>query len=124
MYKQAVESTDVFLGMGGKDESSTSCEQMVVKVALPHVNGIAGAPPMVPAGPGVICGLALCPSAAAGGGDAASGGRRACDAVCAALLDGQHPNAHAATQHNGCCGLPAELDLDVKPTWLKLNSTH
>lgn len=42
LYKQAVESTDVFLGMSGKDESSTSCEQMVVKVQLPQVESIAG----------------------------------------------------------------------------------
>uniref|UniRef100_A0A7S0WQ44 PIH1D1/2/3 CS-like domain-containing protein n=1 Tax=Chlamydomonas leiostraca TaxID=1034604 RepID=A0A7S0WQ44_9CHLO len=41
MYKQAVESTDVFLGMSGKDESSTSCEQMVVKVQLPGVESIS-----------------------------------------------------------------------------------
>lgn len=42
MYKQAVESTDVYLGMGGKDESSTSCEDMVIKIKLPEVNGISG----------------------------------------------------------------------------------
>ncbi len=38
MYKQAVESTDVFLGMSGKDESSTSCEDIVVRIELPGVS--------------------------------------------------------------------------------------
>jgi hypothetical protein len=42
MYKQAVESTDVFLGIGGKDESSQSCEDLVVKVLLPEVTAISG----------------------------------------------------------------------------------
>lgn len=42
MYKQAVESTDVFLGMSGKDESSNSCEEMVVKISLPGISGISG----------------------------------------------------------------------------------
>ncbi len=42
IYKQAVESTDVFLGMSGKDESSTSCESMVVKIDLPEVSSIQG----------------------------------------------------------------------------------
>lgn len=42
MYKQAVQSTDVYLGMGGKDESSTSCEEMVIKVTLPDVSTING----------------------------------------------------------------------------------
>jgi hypothetical protein len=44
MYKQAVESTDVFLGIGGKDESSQSCEDLVVKVSLPEVAAISGKP--------------------------------------------------------------------------------
>mmetsp|Transcript_13160 Transcript_13160/g.28215 ORF Transcript_13160/g.28215 Transcript_13160/m.28215 type:complete len:187 (+) Transcript_13160:84-644(+) len=39
MYKQAVETTDVFLGMSGKDESSTSCEELVVRIELPEVSG-------------------------------------------------------------------------------------
>ena len=43
MYKQAVQSTDVFLGMSGKDESSTSCEDMVLKISLPEVAAINGA---------------------------------------------------------------------------------
>ena len=42
MYKQAVESTDIFLGMSGKDESSTSCEDMVVRVELPEVSSLGG----------------------------------------------------------------------------------
>ncbi|KAG1678868.1 hypothetical protein FOA52_003536 [Chlamydomonas sp. UWO 241] len=41
MYKQAVESTDVFLGMSGKNESSTSCEDMVLRIELPGVSGAA-----------------------------------------------------------------------------------
>ena len=43
LYKQAVESTDMFLGMSGKDESSTSCEDMVLRIELPGVSGAAGA---------------------------------------------------------------------------------
>jgi len=35
LYKQAVTSEDMYLGMGGKDPSSTSCEAMVVRVKLP-----------------------------------------------------------------------------------------
>ncbi|GAX80342.1 hypothetical protein CEUSTIGMA_g7780.t1 [Chlamydomonas eustigma] len=38
IYKQAVESTDMFLGMSGKDESSTSCEDMVLRIELPGVS--------------------------------------------------------------------------------------
>lgn len=41
-YKQAVESTDMFLGMSGKDESSTSCEDLVVRITLPEVSSISG----------------------------------------------------------------------------------
>mmetsp|Transcript_15196 Transcript_15196/g.41167 ORF Transcript_15196/g.41167 Transcript_15196/m.41167 type:complete len:191 (+) Transcript_15196:2236-2808(+) len=40
-YKQAVESTDVFLGMSGKTESSTSCEDLVVRIMLPEVSSIS-----------------------------------------------------------------------------------
>ena len=32
----------MFLGIGGKDESSTSCESMVMKIMLPEVNAING----------------------------------------------------------------------------------
>lgn len=38
LFKQAVDTSDMFLGMSGKDESSTSCEDMVVKISLPGVN--------------------------------------------------------------------------------------
>eukprot|EP00798_Chlamydomonas_sp_ICE-L_P011792 gene11792-14913_t len=40
IYKQAVESTDVFLGMSGKDESSNCCEDMIVKIDLPGVSSM------------------------------------------------------------------------------------
>jgi hypothetical protein len=36
MYKQAVATTDAFLGMSGKDPSSTCCEELVVCIQLPH----------------------------------------------------------------------------------------
>ena len=39
MYKQSVESTDMFLGMSGKNESSTSCEDMVLRIELPGISG-------------------------------------------------------------------------------------
>lgn len=42
MYKQSVETTDTFLGMSGKDPSSTQCEDLVVKVHLPVVATAAG----------------------------------------------------------------------------------
>ncbi|XP_046354107.2 dynein axonemal assembly factor 6-like isoform X1 [Haliotis rufescens] len=35
VYKQAVTSEDMFLGMGNKTPSSASCEDMVVKIKLP-----------------------------------------------------------------------------------------
>ncbi|KAL6758325.1 pre-RNA processing PIH1/Nop17-domain-containing protein [Haematococcus lacustris] len=41
MYKQAVGSADVYLGMSGKDESSGSCEDLVMKISLPTVNTMA-----------------------------------------------------------------------------------
>lgn len=37
IYKQAVETTDAFLGMSGKDASSACCEDLVLKVKLPDV---------------------------------------------------------------------------------------
>lgn len=37
IYKQAVDSGDMFLGMGGKTPSSASCEDMIVSVKLPGV---------------------------------------------------------------------------------------
>lgn len=42
MYKQAVETTDMFLGMSGKNESSTSCEDMVLRIELPGVESASG----------------------------------------------------------------------------------
>lgn len=41
MYKQAVESTDVFLGMSGKDPSSTQCEEIVARIELPKAASAA-----------------------------------------------------------------------------------
>ncbi|KAJ9512874.1 hypothetical protein QJQ45_029146, partial [Haematococcus lacustris] len=41
MYKQAVGSADVYLGMSGKDESSGSCEDLVMKISLPAMNTMA-----------------------------------------------------------------------------------
>ncbi|KAJ9512770.1 hypothetical protein QJQ45_019076 [Haematococcus lacustris] len=41
MYKQAVGSADVYLGMSGKDESSGSCEDLVMKISLPAVHTMA-----------------------------------------------------------------------------------
>lgn len=35
VYKQAVGTQDAFLGMSGKDPSSTCCEELVVKIDLP-----------------------------------------------------------------------------------------
>ncbi len=88
MCKQAVESTDVFLGMGGKDESSTSCEDLVVKILLPEVSAISG-----------------------GAGMGGRWLRRWARLLLVAPL----------SQLRG--GIPTELDLDVKPTYIKLNST-
>lgn len=42
LYKQAVDTADNFLGMSGKDGSSTSCEDLVVRVELPGAAGAAG----------------------------------------------------------------------------------
>ena len=42
VLKQSVATTDVFLGMSGKDEASYSCEEMVVKIELPLVDAIQG----------------------------------------------------------------------------------
>ncbi|PNW80932.1 hypothetical protein CHLRE_07g335800v5 [Chlamydomonas reinhardtii] len=41
LYKQAVDTADNFLGMSGKDGSSTSCEDLVVRVELPGAAGAA-----------------------------------------------------------------------------------
>lgn len=40
IYKQAIETTDAFLGMSGKDPSSTSCETMVVRLELPGTGSV------------------------------------------------------------------------------------
>eukprot|EP01137_Pigoraptor_chileana_P030541 Opistho-2@17171 len=34
-YKQKVTTEDMFLGLGGRDNSSTSCDEMTVRVSLP-----------------------------------------------------------------------------------------
>ncbi len=36
LYKQCVTSEDIYLGLSGKDVSSNSCDQLLVKVWLPH----------------------------------------------------------------------------------------
>lgn len=41
VYKQAVETTDTYLGMSGKDPSSTQCEQIVVNIDLPNATSAA-----------------------------------------------------------------------------------
>ncbi|GIL55027.1 hypothetical protein Vafri_10693 [Volvox africanus] len=41
LYKQAVDTADNFLGMSGKDPSSTCCEDLVLRVELPEAAGAA-----------------------------------------------------------------------------------
>lgn len=43
VYKQAVQTTDAFLGMDpmGKDPTSTSCEDLLLHVQLPGVSSVA-----------------------------------------------------------------------------------
>lgn len=41
-YKQQVTTSDNFLGMSGKDPSSTCCEHLVLVVQLPHATSAAG----------------------------------------------------------------------------------
>jgi hypothetical protein len=41
-YKQSVTTSDNFLGMSGKDPSSTCCEQLVVVLQLPQTASAAG----------------------------------------------------------------------------------
>lgn len=41
LYKQAVDTADNFLGMSSKDPSSTSCEDLVVRIQLPGAEGAA-----------------------------------------------------------------------------------
>jgi len=40
VYKQKVTSEDIFLQMGSKNPSTTSCEDMIVKIKLPGVHKI------------------------------------------------------------------------------------
>jgi hypothetical protein len=42
LYKQAVGTADAYLGMSGKDPSSTCCEDLVVRIALPKASSAAG----------------------------------------------------------------------------------
>jgi hypothetical protein len=42
-YKQAVTTSDNFLGMSGKDPSSSCCEELLVVLQLPRANSAAGA---------------------------------------------------------------------------------
>jgi len=39
VYRQAVGTHDAYLGMSGKDPSSTSCEDLVVSIQLPRASG-------------------------------------------------------------------------------------
>ncbi len=41
LYKQKLTSEDIFLQMGNKNPSSSSCQDMIVKIQLPGVNKIA-----------------------------------------------------------------------------------
>lgn len=41
-YKQSVTTSDNFLGISGKDPSSTCCDHLVVTVQLPHCKAAAG----------------------------------------------------------------------------------
>jgi hypothetical protein len=41
-YKQAVTTSDNFLGMSGKDPSSSCCEELLVVLQLPHAKSAAG----------------------------------------------------------------------------------
>lgn len=46
-YKQSVTTSDNFLGMSGKDPSSTCCEHLVVVVQLPQAKSAAGTAPLL-----------------------------------------------------------------------------
>ena len=43
LYRQAVSTADNFLGMSGKDPSSSCCEELLVHVQLPGAESIKGA---------------------------------------------------------------------------------
>ncbi|GFH09172.1 PIH1_CS domain-containing protein [Haematococcus lacustris] len=60
MYKQAVGSADVYLGMSGKDESSGSCEDLVMKISLPAVHTMAGELKAKSSGPRLLYCIQLC----------------------------------------------------------------
>lgn len=38
LYKQSVKTEDVYLGLSGKDNSTLSCDQILVKIWLPNTN--------------------------------------------------------------------------------------
>ena len=38
LYKQNVGTEDIFLGLSNKDNSSNSCDQLLMKIYLPHTN--------------------------------------------------------------------------------------
>ena len=42
LYKQAVTSTDAFLGMMDKDASSACCEDLELRIDLPDAKGLSG----------------------------------------------------------------------------------
>ena len=42
LYKQAVTCTDAFLGMMDKDASSACCEDLELRIDLPHANSLSG----------------------------------------------------------------------------------
>ena len=42
LYKQAVSTTDAFLGMMDKDASSACCEDVELRIDLPKAKGLSG----------------------------------------------------------------------------------
>ena len=42
LYKQAVSSTDAFLGIMDKDASSACCEDLDLRIDLPNANSLSG----------------------------------------------------------------------------------
>ncbi len=42
LYKQAVGTSDAFLGLSGKDPSSACCEELVVRIRLPEARSAGG----------------------------------------------------------------------------------
>lgn len=41
VYKQKVTTEDIYLQMGSKNQSTASCEDMIVKISLPGVSKIS-----------------------------------------------------------------------------------